>query len=526
MKELKLKTIIAVSLMLISCILMLLMSGLSAFAEDTTLPDGWEDAIFEELGYEHAPPSWWDEEQALEMAIEQVKQLQVSGEYVNADWDGEYMYYTLALGTVNKNFEEDSRYSAYFTFYKEEPTFYLESESSNYILCDAYYGIHLLIEDNGSGGMYIYSTTGSKSQPYDYVNSSNKGFRIFEFEEDEETGENIVSYYHMTYGTYHCYSKSNLEPSIWENLGLKAPDVVEDNRLNITVDFTPSLSGPVDRTTIQNGVEVQSDVFLMNVVNRSSVGVQFLMAILPEGDSIDFSDMWTTGGSSGLPNTVNPVYTFMRKNWHYTRSCNLINGYFAWHKISSGGAFTNPFSWSSMNLKANTNYDVVLYAVRNDYQYPSMNLSEMSTNTYGIDFSKCELVYRSTFSLSNPAEYNPSETLWNNVPNDSYTDLDSLADSAYGYVDDSGEVIIGNYDASDGFLNIDSNNSSGSHGGNGSYRIDQSSVNNGFSSLASMCSSYFNLLSSAFGIFPVWLWSIICISIFTIIVVGLIKHLI
>ncbi len=512
------------------------MSGLSAFAEDTTLPDGWEDAIFEELGYEHAPPSWWNEEQALEMAIEKVKQIQDNGEYVNADWDGKYEYYTLALGTSDKSYNEDSRFSAYFTFYKDEPSFYLESESSNYILCDAYYGIHLMIEDNGSGGMNIYSTTGSKNQPYDYVNSSNKGYRIFEVEENEETGEKIVSYYHMTYGTYHCYSKSNLEPSIWESLGLKAPEVLEDS-VNLSVSFTPSLSGEVDRIVEQNGVSAESDYFSMSITNNSSKNAQFVFAVVPSGNGLALSNAPIDSNTGFSMSNSTAKYYYTCKEWVWAPTIAYKNNlhsftltkYYqscAWHIVGGGSTYTRSFNWNQLNLEKDVVYDAVVYAISTDSDVPISNFTN-SNHEYYLDIFSGKEVYRSSFSLPNPVTYDSSNSEFGNTSNTGISGVINGLLNAEGYVDsETGETVIEDVYYSDVLDKYQEWNSEERiiRNDDGSFNFEGFNLDS-VSNMLNMSKGVFGFFQNVVTFMPSWFWALILTGVTCLVAVGIIKAL-
>ena len=529
----------------ISCTLSLLPLGMTAFAtsaettEETTI-----EAELEE-GYVHAPPSWWNEEQALEMAIEKVKQIQVNGEYVNADWDGEYEYYTLALGTSDKSYNEDSRFSAYFTFYKDEPTFYLESESSNYILCDAYYGIHLMIEDNGSGGMNIYSTTGSKNQPYDYVNSSNKGFRIFEYEDDEETGEKIVSYYHMTYGTYHCYSKSNLEPSIWENLGLKAPDVVEDKNMNVSVQFTPELVGEVDRMRYiesENDYD-EMDYFKFKVTNNSKFPVQFQLYIVPKG-SEDYD------GISGFSNAA---FVFMEKEWVYsldlTNYVNYTNGtvrkqykYTDWQYLASGETCVRRVNFSQTSIVKNREYTVRVRAVPCEFDCATeagssssgyadsfledkgfSSVDEYFSHQKYYDHLKKEIVYSSDFHMASNYDITYDSNDYSNgiAPVGSEYMYESLDKSLSAFLDNQGEQVIQDigYNSENAPVQFDDSD------------FDYVAAQNAFSNNANsnnfnftqQTSGYFSMIQMVLSWFPSWYWGLVSFGLLSVVIIGIIK---
>ncbi len=538
MKELKLKIIIAVSFMLISCVIFLLMSGMSAFAEETTLPDSFEEGVADAIeGMEHLPPSWWNEEQALEMAIEKVKQIQVNGELINADWDGEYEYYTLALGTSDKSYNEDSRYSAYFTFYKEEPTFYLESETSSYILCDAYYGIHLMLEDNGSGGMNIYSTTGSKNQPYDYVNSSNKGFRIFEFDENEETGENIVSYYHMTYGTYHCYSKSNLDPSLWDSLGLKAPEVIRDKSVSMNVYFNPSLSGVVDRSFYSNDELFYNKAFTMIIENNSSFPVQYRFAIVPEGvTSINIPS------HSDYATASDAVYVFMSKEWVYaTDTTDEVNWYNEvprkqykatdWHYVGKGETINQRFLWSQIPVNAGTNYNVIVQAVPIEWDCASqMTVSpaaEVYEDLYQFVPANAQTVYSSTFNVKylGDVQYNYKDTSYGIVPYSSWEDFQRASFSYDAYYDDNGEVIGGSvnlYDDPNSWVNVPTDFGHGTGSLDFDFDVDDLSLDD-VKAILDESETYFNFLGVVFAWLPSWFWGTILFGIISLVLIGVVK---
>lgn len=517
------------ALIAVCSFVLLVPCGIVAYAEETTLPDSFEEGVADAIeGMEHLPPSWWDEEQALEMAIEQVKQINVNGELINADWDGEYEYYTLALGCITQSFDENGRYSAYFTFYKEEPIFYLESESSKYILCDAYYGIHLMIEDNGSGGMNISSTTGSKAQPYDYVNSSNKGYRIFEVEEDADTGDNIVSYYHMTYGSYHCYSKSNLDPSLWDSLGLKAPEVVEDNSVNLSVSFNPTLSGAVDRIVVQNGVSAESNYFSMQITNNSSSNAQFVFAVVPSGSGLNLSSAQINRNTGFDMTAANGVFYYTSKEWVWSPTMAVKNNmsaltltkYYqssAWHVVKGKSTYSRSFNWNQLDLQAGVEYDAVVWAVSTDCDIPIRNFSN-SLADYYIDIAAGAEVYRSTFNVPNPVVYDSSNEEFGNVSNNGIADIVKDGDVAFGYEDEeTGETVIEDIyyqDKVEEWADWER------------VYLEKDVTDFSFDDLTGILSnshSYFDFLSIVFGWLPSWFWGLIIFGLSSIIVIGIVK---
>lgn len=298
-------------------------------------------------------------------------------------------------------------------------------------------------------------------------------------------------------------------------------DNVPSLGLDLTVTFNPSLSGQVIRTINQNGVEAESNYFSMDITNNSSKGVQFAMAIVNSGDKVNISSILSVNGQ-GLYNK-SMIYCLAYKDWYYVYANHAVQkvyGLCTWHYIDSKSTYHRNFSWSQMNLEQGKYYDVVVWAIPNDYGCSSAVNNSKTNNLKdnGLLFENLEEVYRSTFTMLNPSEFDINDDSFGNVyldPNDSSPKFDFIE----GYVDPmTGDTVIGDYE----LFGEDSpfgNVSTG--GGGGGYRYDSYS----FSSFINSSHQYLSFLSSAFGFFPAWLWGTISLGFFTIIIVGVIKRL-
>ena len=187
------------------------------------------------------------------------------------------------------------------------------------------------------------------------------------------------------------------------------------NPLNLDFTFNPALSGTVNRTTTVSGIDYTADKFSMSVYNGGE-NARFAMFIVPTGDTVSFS---YGGWDSTMEISSNPVFAFVTDEWTSSGAnfdnLSMTNQTYSpsfLHYIASGGYQSYEIAWSSMNLSANTSYDVVCYGcLGSGGSYDGQ--SGMALN------DEFEEVYRRTFSVVNPAVYSPDNDITSNYSWDS-----------------------------------------------------------------------------------------------------------
>lgn len=217
--------------------------------------------------------------------------------------------------------------------------------------------------------------------------------------------------------------------------------------LDLSFRFDPTLSGEVSRTTTLNGKTYTSNTLDLYVTNNAE-SAQFLMCILPRGESLTFP---TSTLSNNMGFNGNPVFVYVSDEWSGFNFGLIGQQNYSpcsWHPIPAG--FVNQhfiIDWSQMLLTANTNYDVVIYAALNpDTEQMGDIASPGGHPNYSIssDLEDVQEVFRSSFTILDPAEFNPNYVdergqshPWN--PNADNTELFNISSA---YKDDNGNIYI------------------------------------------------------------------------------------
>ena len=307
-----------------------------------------------------------------------------------------------------------------------------------------------------------------------------------------------AAYYDQTANSFEFY---NFETNFTE---------YSPTSLDLSISFRPSLSGTVSRTETIDGKSYTSDSLDMYVSNNGS-DAQFLMCILPTQGTLSFPDN-TLQDARGFIGS--PTFVYVADEWsNFNTGLGETQIYAgcAWHTVPSG--FINQIyhiPWTSMDLKANTSYDVVVYAcINNDFDisdYPPNMRNKYPSTSNLVDV---EEVYRSTFTISDPAVFN-ADTIdeagashaWN--PNIDNTSLFTVGSA---YLDDLGN------------LNI-----RGSSSGIGAPFGSSANINvDATTDINTIFVNFFKFLSAGLNCFPAIFISIIGVGISALVVVGVIK---
>lgn len=391
-------------------------------------------------------------------------------------------------------------------------------------------------EDNGvytfTTTTYFYALNGYKQIYYginsDYTDEHQKTI-YFPSKQDIKIGNQLVvdttdsSIYYGTNSTsYMTGNIANVPLSLEFNFSDAS---YGSDGLNISVTFNPNLSGSVDRsTTHANGTVDYLDNFNFNVTNNGSKNVQWFMAIVEQGYQVGFDVVYSERGADRTIHSDSIRYIYLYNEEVYLDDS--LNRYMT-ATVASTFHFTAAHDssgiqlvkWEMVNLEKNHNYDVVVYAVSTDSDKVSFVDSSLQYNTNvgsPVDFGEVQEVYRSTFSVVNPAVYKSDSKIGGSTANDPNTDYTSKTGTLYSYTGLDGETHYGQFDYMKEWLgqgsDLDYVSGYGTSGGTSK-----------FNSLISNTTGVFRFFGTVMGYFPGQLYTIFSVGFFALITIAIIK---
>ena len=280
--------------------------------------------------------------------------------------------------------------------------------------------------------------------------------------------------------------------------------------LDLDISFKPTLSGTISRNTVIDGKDYTSKTLDMYVTNNGN-DAQFAMFIVPKGDNITFPEHLIEDNQGFIGN---PVFVYVSDEWSSFNVGLLGNSVYSpcsWHTVPKG--FQNQLysiSWTQMMLQANTEYDCVVYACVNDTAVQTNTSSQWEMRpvyTVSSSLGEVEEIYRSTFSISDPAEFNPNyvDEAGTSHPWNPQADNSNLFNVASAYRDDNGNVVIKGQSTNGGFDLFSPDISEGSV-----------NINNTFG-------SFFGFFTSIFGFLPSPWIGLITLGLSAIVIAAIIK---
>lgn len=369
-------------------------------------------------------------------------------------------------------------------------------------------------EEQSSYYVYYYKNTGS----FSIVSAYSSNVR--------PEAENFCD------GRYYFYQSTNIPD-------FPFPDFVNhgssSNKLNVDVSFEPPLTGKFDRRVVERGRTITLENFKFRVTNNSKFSIQYAFFIVKRDEEFNISPDKSFDSPNGKVYSGNPAYAYVTDEWCYlpkhdgTGKGGIVSTFTpsTWHYLSSGDEDSVDISFSQMLLKEYTPYDLYVYAVRNDKDsvcvipFNQSSFQQGYNEEYMIDFLKAEIVYSSTFSVLNPAEFNPSLN-----DNGSYAfdpDDKTLFNRASAYKDDNGEVVIKKVDTDKFISSPDSWGSEYDSDAWDKYYKSQNTVSSDINQLSLNFSSFFRFVNTVFSYFPKNFQSVFVLGLTGCVVVGILK---
>ena len=199
------------------------------------------------------------------------------------------------------------------------------------------------------------------------------------------------------------------------------------NTLNVFVSFSPTLSGNVDRSINNNGVQSMRSQLYMQVVNQSRFPIQYKMAIYKTHQESTRSYDLTV--SDNVFYDDDPIFIYYSDSWVYCTDCDSETTFLnsdtvkenkssPWHYIDASSQDIVTFDFSQINLLEGEEYTVYVYAVKNDYGYPSEQIVYLASSDPALASLKqiqgddIETVYQSNFTMINynDVKYDPNNS--------------------------------------------------------------------------------------------------------------------
>lgn len=436
--------------------------------------------------------------------------------------DDDYLYY----GTVDKDDYSDfisgstNRIKLTFVFYKLTDvdiysgpvSYYISDTISRYTI---YYNINIDTDSVVKGNF------SSSTVAFEYFPDSFFVTHGFSGTPSTSVRTNADSYIFL------------FDSSVFE----KKHEVDFSNTLDVSVTFSPELTGAFNRTVSDRGQTVTLDDFSFKISNNSKFDIQYIMAIYRDSDTfLPFNSDPLAAQSdttfTGKTYVGTPVYVYVKDEWLYLphRQNGVITGYApsSWHMVSSGDSDFVTINFNQVNLNTRQNYNVVVYAIRNDLSYatPFTNLNEFQVPAcadYNVEIDNLQLVYSSQFSILNPAEFDAT----NNENSYAFDENDRLLfNRANGYIDENGEMVIDRVDTNqwvtegsdDSWVNFDSDLNAWD-----TYYKNQNTVSSDIDQLSRNFSSFFKFVNKFFSYFPKNYQSITILGLTSLVVLGIIK---
>ena len=457
-----------------------------------------------------------------------------SRDYTNA----EYYFYSIYQGTSNRNKYVNNTADSVFSF-----DYYLLSdtaicyEDDTYIVYDTVCCPSFICTVDVNGEISEYSqffsgtSTNSSHDWFCYNKVTGSSYHRSSIDCPTSFTGDVFSSLRTQYYVY--YQESNIPDFPY------AHEYSSHSALNVSVSFTPDLSGSLIRERHDGSNIYTIETLNVSISNNSSFPIQYSWFIVPHG--ADFTvDIGASSFSynSGQGYIGSPTYAYITDEWCYlpkydgSAASDVVKAYSpnTWHYMSARSSDELMVSFSQMKLIADNRYDVYVYAIRNDKDcvltipsnvvgaHPRYNLD------YALNFHESVLVYSSTFLSFSSTPFDADSGafgVYSFDPDDQ--SIGNLFRHSSAYEDDYGNVVVSQVDTNDFAISSDSWGYSYSHNAWSGSSNGSKTVSNDIASFSYSFSSFFNFINTTLGYFPKNYLTVVTVGLTSLVVLGILK---
>lgn len=324
---------------------------------------------------------------------------------------------------------------------------------------------------------------------------------------------------------------------------------LNDDSLHVDVQFTPALSGEVDRSFTSGGNSGLLSNLTMIVTNHSRFAIQYKMTITRVPSSSVISDQgysltprdYSYYAVEDVPASDDPVFIYYSSDWCYSSPADTPGSLVSdtgklqmkgtsWHRIDANDCAVEHFDFSQINLTEGMHYIVTVQACRCDFDYASnvfvgLESSEaVYSDLYQLDRASIQTVYSSEFWMKQykDVKYDPTNTKGGVIPynwTNGISDMQHIEQSRDAIVNDDGSIDYSSHDFWQDHL--DSRNSFDLTGDSLSGYSARS--NTAYNKLLVETSSVFSFFTAALNLFPSGFRQIFIIGFWSILIISIIK---
>lgn len=198
-----------------------------------------------------------------------------------------------------------------------------------------------------------------------------------------------------------------------------------EDEYDVRVNFTPTLSGNVDREVTVNGSKSMLSSLTMTVENHCSFDIQYDMRIYKKFQQTHRSYDALTADDTFFDD--DPIFMYYKNQWVYCTNYDDMNSFLNddpvkenkpsyWHYLSSGATDTVTIEFSQLNFLEGEEYTVTLRAIKNNYGISSEQIVYLASSDpalselYQLQGDDIQTVYTSDFVMINynDVKYDPN----------------------------------------------------------------------------------------------------------------------
>ena len=332
------------------------------------------------------------------------------------------------------------------------------------------------------------------------------------------------------------FSFNVFETNMFEDASKSMPD--------LTVEFTPNLSGEVDRTVVtSSGSKSLLSELKMKVTNNSPYAVQYRMTIMLK-NQVTSSNFDATDKKGYYDD--DPVFIYYCNDIVYDlvaeEGKEVLNSQpfkynkpTDWHYLQPKEFNDVTFDFSMINLSENVEYVCKVVAYKCDYDLASTMLYTPEYNDgfpaeprfKQVDTTYFSVAYESTFRMLQYSDikYDPNKKTGNVLPYDGSKGISSKTKYDYSY-DAKTDLITGEQKIEHKDLYNDPNSWINKNFSYDSPDVDYSyGYSSNYSSLTSNIRGCFSFLKSVLSYFPSYIYSIMSLSLTSFLILAIIRRL-